>query len=200
MNIKISKGNSKMGQIPSVSLPAGKTCRPDCKCYKKCYARRLERLRPNVRNSYQWNYDILNSDPETYWREVEASIMMSRFFRYHVSGDIPNEDYFAHMIDIANRNPQCEMLCFTKKYDIVNSFLDTGKKIPNNLHILFSAWAGMKMVNPYNLPEAHVLYRDGTTTARDDAIPCEGNCTKCAITDGGCWHVKNGEQILLNEH
>ena len=36
-NIKISPGNSKMGAIPSVSLPAIKTCR-DCKCKEKCYA------------------------------------------------------------------------------------------------------------------------------------------------------------------
>lgn len=32
MNIKISNGNSKMGAIPSVSLPAGVTCRQDCEC------------------------------------------------------------------------------------------------------------------------------------------------------------------------
>ena len=41
-NIKISPGNSKMGAIPSVSLPAIKTCR-DCKCKEKCYAAKLER-------------------------------------------------------------------------------------------------------------------------------------------------------------
>ena len=50
-NIKISPGKSKMGAIPSVSLPAIKTCR-DCKCKEKCYAAKLERLRPTVRNAY----------------------------------------------------------------------------------------------------------------------------------------------------
>lgn len=200
MNVKISSGNSKMGAIPSVSLPAGVTCRQDCECSKKCYAKRLERMRPSVHQAYQHNYDLLTHDSDTYWREVEASIMMSRFFRYHVSGDIPDNVYLAHMIEIAERNPHCEMLCFTKKYNLVNDHLDFGGTIPKNLHIIFSGWRGMKMVNPYNLPEAHVRYRDGTTTARENAKPCGGNCTECAITDGGCWTAKHGEQVIFNEH
>lgn len=200
MNVKISNGNAKMGAIPSVSLPAGVTCRSDCECSKKCYAKRLERMRPSVRQAYKHNYDLLNSDPNTYWREVEASIMMSRFFRFHVSGDIPDATYFEHMVDIARTNTHCEILCFTKKYDIVNSHINIIGKLPKNLHIIFSGWHDIEMVNPYNLPEAHVRYRDGSTTAREDAKSCGGNCTECAITDGGCWTAKHGEQVVFNEH
>lgn len=200
MNVKISNGNAKMGAIPSVSLPAGVTCRSDCECGKKCYAKRLERMRPSVRQAYKHNYDLLNSDPNTYWREVEASIMMSRFFRLHVSGDIPDAAYFEHMVDIARTNTHCEILCFTKKYDIVNSHINIIGKLPKNLHIIFSGWHDIEMVNPYNLPEAHVRYRDGSTTAREDAKLCGGNCTECAITDGGCWTAKHGEQVVFNEH
>jgi len=200
MNVKISNGNAKMGAIPSVSLPAGITCRSDCECSKKCYAKRLERMRPSVRQAYKHNYDLLNSDPNTYWREVEASIMMSRFFRFHVSGDIPDAEYFEHMVDIARTNTHCEILCFTKKYDIVNSHINIIGKLPKNLHIIFSGWHDIEMVNPYNLPEAHVRYRDGSTTAREDAKLCGGNCTECAITDGGCWTAKHGEQVVFNEH
>ncbi len=200
MNIKISNGNAKLGSIPSISLPAGTTCRCDCECQKKCYAKKLERLRKTVRDAYQHNYELLNTDPDTYWREVEASIMMSRFFRFHVSGDIPDSVYFAHMIDVAERNKHCEILCFTKKFDIVNQHLDMGGTIPANLHIIFSGWKGLKVDNPYLLPEAHVRYRDGYTTASDNAKECGNNCTECAITDGGCWTLKNGEQVVFNEH
>lgn len=126
--------------------------------------------------------------------------MMSRFFRFHVSGDMPDNVYFAHMVDIAERNTHCEILCFTKKYEIVNEFLEFGGKIPNNLHIVFSGWRGLNMNNPFNLPEAHVRYRDGTTTACDSAKECGGNCTECAITDGGCWSLGYGEQVVFNEH
>lgn len=199
MEVKISNGNSKMGKIPSVSLPAGLTCRCDCECNKKCYAKRLERLRPAVRKAYQSNYDLLINNPETYWREVEASIMMSRFFRFHVSGDITDEIYLVHMIEIATRNPHCEILCFTKRYEIVNKVLLEWVK-PENLHLILSGWKGLDMFNPFDLPEAHVRYKDGTTTAREDAIECTGNCARCAITDGGCWTLQRGEQVVFNEH
>lgn len=200
MNIKISTGNSKLGSIPSISLPSGVTCRTDCECSAKCYAKRLERMRPPVRDAYRHNYELLKQDPATFWREVEASIMMSRFFRFHVSGDIVDSDYLRHMVSIAERNPHCEILCFTKKYDIVNTYLQNGGRIPKNLHMIFSAWRGLTMDNPFRLPEAHVRYRDKTTTAGPEATQCGGNCTECAMTEGGCWTLSPGEQVVFNEH
>ena len=159
-HISISNGNSKMGKIPSVSLPSIITCR-QCECQKKCYAAKLERLRPIVKRAYQRNLDILKRDPTTYWREVEAAIMMSRFFRFHVSGDIPDQSYFCRMVDVAARQGHCQILCFTKKFEIVNQWLKNGMKIPKNLHMIFSGWPGLKMDNPYAIPEAHVKFRDG---------------------------------------
>ena len=197
--VKISKGNSKLGAIPSVSLPSIKTCR-NCACQEKCYAQKLERLRPAVRNAYQHNLEVWIKDPETYWREVEASIMMSRFFRFHVSGDIPSFKYLINMVEIARRQPHCEILCFTKKYNLVNEFIEQGSELPGNLHMIFSGWVGLEMANPFSLPEAHVRYRDGSTTAREDAIECSGNCTECALTEGGCWNLQKGQQVVFNEH
>ena len=197
--VKISKGNSKLGQIPSVSLPSIKTCR-NCACQEKCYAQKLERLRPAVRNAYQHNLEVWLKDPETYWREVEASIMMSRFFRFHVSGDIPSFKYLINMVEIARRQPHCEILCFTKKYNLVNELIEQGVELPGNLHMIFSGWVGLEMANPFSLPEAHVRYRDGSTTAREDAIECSGNCTECALTEGGCWNLQKGQQVVFNEH
>lgn len=199
MHVSISRGNEKMGAIQSVSLPSGVTCRM-CDCNKKCYAGRIERRRPSVKAAYQRNLDLLKTDPDVFWREVEAAVMLSRYFRFHVSGDIPNTEYLRRMIDVATRNKHCEILCFTKKYEIVNALLDRGIEIPDNLHIIFSAWVGLNMTNPFSLPEAHVRYRDGLTTARADATECGGNCTECAATDGGCWSLKSGEQVVFDEH
>ena len=197
--VKISKGNSKLGAIPSVSLPSIKTCR-NCACQEKCYAQKLERLRPSVKNAYEHNLGVLLSDPTTYWREVEASVMMSRFFRFHVSGDIPNAAYLENMAAVAGRNAHCEILCFTKRYEMVNEFIQKNGELPGNLHMIFSGWVGLDMANPFSLPEAHVRYRDGYTTAREDAIECGGNCTECALTEGGCWNLQKGQQVVFNEH
>lgn len=197
--VKISPGNSKLGAIPSVSLPAGVTCR-ECACQGKCYAKRLEQLRPNVRTAYQHNLDVLIHDPGTYWREVEAAVMMSRYFRFHVSGDIPHIEYLKAMVGVATRQRHCEILCFTKRYEFVNELVKEGAAIPDNLHIIFSAWVGLPMVNPFSFPEAHVRYRDGTTTASPEAMECGGNCAECALTDAGCWSLKRGEQVVFREH
>lgn len=130
--------------------------------------------------------------------------MMSRFFRFHVAGDIPDKYYLQRIIALASRNKHCDILCFTKKFDIVNEILSEFNEhkleFPSNLHLILSGWKGLEMKNPFNLPEAHVKFRDGSTTARPDAIQCSGNCTECAMTDGGCWTLKSGEQIVFDEH
>lgn len=198
-NVKISPGNTKMGRIPSVSLPSIVTCKK-CPCNTKCYAAKLERLRPSVRKAYADNYALYLNDKETYWRELKAHMMLSKFFRFHVSGDIPDRDYLQRMIALAAEVPTCQVLCFTKRYEFVNEFIESGGNIPENLHIIFSAWAGLEMTNPFSMPEAHVRYRDGTTTANENAQQCAGNCTDCAITDTGCWQLKQGEQVVFNEH
>lgn len=202
MKIKISSGNIKMGSIESVSLPAGVTCRPGCLCYDKCYAHKLERIRKNVRESYESNYKLLLEDPDTYWREVNASVMLNTFFRFHVSGDIVDMDYLCNMVAVAMANPHCQILCFTKKYELINEFVEdeTNPILPVNLHIIFSIWDGIPCYNPHNFPEAHVRYRDGHTTARFDAYECAGNCTECALVNCGCWVLEKGEQIVFDEH
>lgn len=136
MKVSISRGNEKLGSIQSVSLPSGLTCR-ECDCSRKCYARRIERRRPSVAAAYRNNLQVLETEPATYWREVEAAIMLSRFFRFHVSGDIPNTTYFHIMMEVAKRNSHCEILCFTKKYEIVNEVLASGIPLPSNLHKLY---------------------------------------------------------------
>ena len=197
--VKISQRNSKMGNVPSVSLPAVITCR-ECDCNQKCYARKLERLRPAVRNAYRHNLEVLQNDPDTYWREVEAAIMLTRFFRFHVSGDIPDDKYFDKMVEIAERNQHCQILCFTKKYEIVNNYIADNWAIPDNLRVIFSAWDNLPVDNPYNLPVAYVRFRDGHTDAPEKAINCGGNCSECASTDGGCWTLESGEAVVFDEH
>ena len=198
--VKFSPGNTKMGNIPSVSLPSIKTC-PHCGCWDKCYANKIERIRPTVKAAYQSNWDLLWKDEDAYWREVEGQIMLSRYFRFHVSGDIPNESYLVNMVRVAWHHPHCQILCFTKRYKWVNDYLDREHgTLPDNLHMIFSAWPGLTMVNPYKLPEAHVIFRDGSTTAAPHATACGGNCSECAVTDSGCWTLKRGDQVVFHEH
>lgn len=196
--VSISKGNSKMGAVPSVSLPACITCNPSAPCFKKCYAAKIERLRKTVKDAYSRNLEIYNSDPAAYWLQVKAAASMSRFFRFHVSGDIPTPQYFSEMVQTAKELPATNFLAFTKQYKIVNDFIANGGEIPANLIIIFSNWGDWKCENPHGLPAAEVIFK-GTEPA-DSWLICGGNCAECACRGVGCWQLKKGETIAFYEH
>lgn len=196
--ISISPGNVKMGAIPSVSLPACITCNPAAPCFKKCYAAKLERIYKNTRNAYARNLEILQTEPAHYWLQVKAAASVARYFRYHVSGDIPNGHYLKMMVQTARDLPGTVFLAFTKQFPIVNDYLNDGGTIPENLKIIFSNWGAWKCENPHGLPTSEVIFK-GSEPAPNWKI-CGGNCTACACRGVGCWELKNGETIAFYEH
>ena len=196
--ISISNGNRKMGAIPSISLPPIITCAHNCTCAKKCYAARICRFRKSVRDAYCRNLEILEKAPDEFWEQVESAVKTSRFFRFHVSGDFPTPEYFSNVVKIARRNPHCEILAFTKRYNLVNNYISNHGELPENLHVIMSEWPGMDMENPYNLPVAHVIFR-GQEPQEDWKI-CGGNCLQCACRGVGCWQLANGDHIAFYEH
>lgn len=195
--ISISAGNIKMGAVPSISLPPVLTCAENCTCAKKCYAARMCRIRKNVREAYNKNLEVLNADPEAFWLQIKVAAMMTRYFRYHVSGDIVNADYLANMCKLAEELKGTTFLAFTKKYDLVNEYANA-HAIPENLKLIFSEWPGMTMENPHNFPVAHVIFK-GCEPAEGWKI-CGGNCAECACRGVGCWELKQGENIAFYEH
>ncbi len=196
--LSISPGNKKMGAIPSVSLPACTTCNPDAPCFRKCYAAKLERIYKRTHDAYARNFEIWANDPGAYWLQVRAAAATSRFFRFHVSGDIPNILYLVDMVLTARQFPHTNFLVFTKQYHIVNQYISDGNTIPENLKIIFSNWGSWKCENPHNLPTAAVIFK-GSEPADNWKI-CGGNCTDCACRGVGCWELKQGETIAFYEH
>lgn len=202
MKVSISKRNNKMGAIPSVSLPPVITCPKGAPCAAKCYAAKLCRIYPSVKAAYQNNLDILNENWNEYWQQVRAAVSMARFFRFHVSGDIPNAAYFKEMVITAIQNPHTQILAFTKQYDIVNNYIDVFGALPDNLRIIFSRWDSAWNVhihNPHNLPMSAVIFKGVSNQIEFEKV-CGGNCTKCACQGVGCWELKNGETIAFYEH
>ena len=196
--VSISKGNSKMGAIPSVSLPACITCNPNAPCFKLCYAAKITRLYKTVKTAYDRNLSVLEENPALYWEEVKQGAQMARYFRFHVSGDIPTLEYFNNMVRLARELPKTSFLAFTKQYNIVNQFLNDGGTIPENLKIIFSNWGSWKCENPHKLPECEIILK-GSGPAPDWKI-CGGNCTECACRGIGCWELKQGETIAIYQH
>lgn len=198
LKLSISPGNRKMGAIPSVSLPPIITCPTGCPCATKCYAAKLCRIYKNVRSAYQNNLDLLNEDWSGYWSQVRNAAQLQRFFRFHVSGDIPNAGYFKEMVITAKQCSGTHFLVFTKRYEIVNNYISVFGDLPANLHVIFSEWGEQKPVNPHNLPTAAVIFKGCEPS--DNWKICGGNCTECACRGVGCWELKKGETIAFYEH
>ena len=199
----ISPGNSKTGELPSFSLPPFVACLKNLPCYPDCYANNhVYRINKQPHACYDDNWYTLHKNPDLIWKTIEATVMLNLAFRWHVSGEIVDMDYLQHMVDIAKRNPHCQMICFTKKYALVNDWMTINGPLPDNLHMIYSAWRGLQMNNPYHMPECHLIYKDGTTTANEDKVSfvCKGGCDQCCREHKHCFALKKDEQILINEH
>ena len=203
MDIKISTTNSKLsGEIPSINLPAIKTCRADAPCKHLCYATKGNFTFPNVKESHIHNLACFVNDPKKYFDDIIKylnGLVSYRFFRYHSSGDIVNEEYFEGMIRVAKKCKTTKFLCFTKKFEIINEYLDNGGKIPSNLHIVFSAWdKDFNVPNPHNLPVTYVDFNNSELNPKipELAIPCTGSCPECLA----CWSLKKGQSVVFHQH
>ena len=196
--VSISKGNVKMGAVPSVSTLPFFTCPAICKgtCGKECYAAKIANLRTSVLISYARNTALMMLKPDLYWQGVIYAMAGTRFFRFHVSGDIPNKAYFENMIDACRKNSHCQVLTFTKRFDVVNAWIDENGDLPENLHILFSGWEDMTPDNPHTLPETNVY----SESPADNWLLCGGNCFECGCRGVGCWQAKKGDIIAFKKH
>lgn len=203
-HVHISRGISKLGvAIPSVNLPPVITCRKDAPCREKCYARKGRFAFSHNKDLARQNLRIWEEDPEFFEREIVIAAYCSRFFRWHSSGDIPDRGYLQMMVNVANKCPGTEFLCFTKKYEMINEYMTERGKFPDNLRIVMSAWGKFMPSNPNNLPVAYVRFKKcewEQTEIPDDAIKCSGYCGTCAMGGASCWELKNGQTVCFNEH
>lgn len=204
MIVKISHTNSKLGgSIPSVNLPAGLTCRAEAPCQKGCYAKKGNFTYKNVKLSLQNNFEAFKKDPQAYFDDVISQLnnddVTYKFFRWHSSGDIVNLEYLKGIVRVAEACPQTKFLCFTKKFSLVNMYLEFNPNIPDNLHIVFSAWdKDFNVPNPHNLPVTYVNFKDTTRNPEipEFAIPCIGKCYECKA----CWSLQKGQSVVFNQH
>lgn len=200
--MKISITNSKLGdKIPSLNLPTT-VCRADAPCKKGCYARKGNWLFPNVVNSLQQNLNEFNENPTKFFNDIIEWLnnddVTFKFFRWFSSGDIVNQTFLNGMVKVAKKCKNTKFLCFTKKFELVNEYLNA-YELPKNLKIVLSAWdKDFKVDNPHNLPMTYVYFKDASRNAEipEFAIPCQGTCQKCKA----CWNLKKGQSVYFHQH
>lgn len=205
----ISKGNTKTGAlVPSVSLIPVHDCNNCATCSAGCYAVRNVCWRPSVQKNVAENSALARNDRDRYFNDIERAARGARFFRFHVSGDVLDYDYFSRMVEMAKKCPWCTFLAFTKDFKDVNRYIAINGSLPENLKIIFSDWRGLEMPNPYNFPISSPVWFDKETGKEVERGPhctnivkwCGGDCSECAINGAGCWTLKPGETVLFKAH
>lgn len=204
----ISEGNDKIGHTRNVSLMPILSC-GNCKhCMKFCYdVKACVRFTDTTLAARVRNWVLFLKDRDAYFAMIEKALrprIRHKYFRWHVAGDIVDEDYLAHMVAIAERHRDWKFWTYTKMYHVVNHYCDThgGKSaIPSNLQIMFSEWDGVALDNPYGFPIFTVKMKDGNKNHApeyfDTLYKCPGNCDICKRTCRGCIA---GEDTYNDEH
>lgn len=186
--IHITTSNTKMKHTSNISLPPIISCGNNalfCKDY--CYALKFYRMYPEVKKAWDDNLKELEEDQEYYFQSIRKHLLKKqpKYFRWHVSGDIKNQEYLDQMKSIAKDYCFVNFLAFTKQYN-----LDYSNK-PENLSIVLSAWPGLKIPS-IDMPIAYVCFKEEKRYI--NTYICPEDCNDCRI----CWNLMNCESVLLS--
>lgn len=213
--LHVNEGNTKTGEkCINYNFPIEYTCKHDCECYKNgtCYAESGCYLFANNQANYSENYNFYKAnDKETFVNALQLAINTFKFnlFRYFTCGDIPNVNFIDCMVKLAINNPGIKFWSYTKKYNLVNSWIDNNGQLPENLTIIFSHWLNTDgtyypMNNKYNLPTSEFIPygKEGLAKAVTHICPCSDPTVKatCATCDHACYNLKCGQSMALLEH
>lgn len=213
--VNISKGNTKMGRVFSVSLPPVSSCIEGAPCAQICYARKSYRMYPSVRKAWDENLQLYRNNHERYfesiieqlWKLINKSKKYSFLFRWHVSGDIQDIDYVYGMIQVAHRFPSVRFLCFTKNYEVMAGV--NQRSLPDNLKIVLSIWPNHPQEHILNsiiekFPAAYIKSAEGCSAKKvveplnipDSAVKCSGRCDSCVE----CFSLRAGDSVFFHTH
>jgi hypothetical protein len=115
-----------------------------------------------------------------------------QFFRWHVSGDIPNQAYLNSMMAMARMHTDVKFFAFTKHFQL------DYRRTPSNLTIIFSMWPGMRKPRHKKGVEGFAWMQDGTERrVPKGAVECHGTCETC----GMCFDIRAaGGHVVFHKH
>jgi len=192
-HVKISEKNSKLGRIANISVVPVESCPNSGFCHELCYARPIYNRFPHTKAAWDRNWEMFKQSPRTYRDSIiymlnHGKLGTSGLFRWHVGGDIPNQEYLGIMAEIAESFPETEFMAFTKAYSL--DFCG----VPSNFHTIMSAWAGMPINTDF--PIAYVKELDNRWEDHEIVYDCAGDCRSCRK----CWEAEKGSAITLHLH
>ena len=196
----LGKGNKKLSKTILVwNIPAIKTC-PNCsKCKDTCYARKAERLYPQVLPCRESNLEdtkhplfVNNMIVKICEMQVNAKKHIPKHIRIHESGDFYSLKYFLDWLEIAKRLPDFKFWTYTKNLEV----MDWVKKhnLPSNFNIVFSI-----------LPNGELNYGSHETvnklSKKYRAAICPAKRSKKQVVCGeNCKACEKRQYVVFDKH
>lgn len=213
--LNVTPGNSKTGEhVVTFNFSIECTCDHRCECYKEslCYAESGCYMFADNQAKYTENINFfLNSTVEQFCAAMQIAIdkFGYKLFRYFTCGDIPNIKFIDCMVKLAIDNPGITFWTYTKKYGLVNKWIESNGNLPDNLTVIFSHWLNkdgtyFSMNNPYNLPTSEFIPygKEELKESVTHVCPCSDPSvvSTCETCDYPCYRLKHGESMALLEH
>lgn len=201
--ISMSNKNSKTGAAClNIAFPVC-TCREDAPCKKTCYACKGCQQIAVVQGAYYRNLRLYYDDPDNFFEQVYCKVKFSGLpkVRLFDSGDFPDAEFLDRLVEVCKKTPNTKWMAFTKKYWIVNEYIDKNGDLPKNLNIMFSAWdIFWEVPNPHGLGVAYVDFNDKRLNPEfpRNAFRCPGRESTCSAC-GACFSKKL-KAVVFHEH
>lgn len=214
-----SIGNSKLGKrVLNYGMDIMSTCAPcECKtkgiCYGTCGLFQMgSNLQRAAENFVFWKVQGNDETVKAIQFAIDSNPGIDKFRHFEI-GDIPNLDYLKNvMVRLAIDNPGVHFWTYTKKYSVVNAFVDKYglEAIPSNLAIIFSHWMNQDgsyypMDNKYDFPTSEFIpfgKEDELLPGITHVCPCSdpdvvAHCEDC---EHPCFKLQHGQSMALLEH
>lgn len=215
LNINVN-GNKKLQNTENVrfiiwNLPAVKTCpfrTPSCE--KSCYARKAERVYPQVLPSRERNYieSLENDFTENMIFTLENELKSKKYigkkviFRIHESGDFYSQEYSNKWVEIVKHFPGVTFLAYTKSIVFFPNY--NSPNFPQNFVIRSSLWNDtapdmVEYTRAHDMPIYTALTAQDMENERAAGhVFATCKCENCA-TCGLCWN-KKAHDIICKIH
>ena len=202
---KVSKGNTKMPgstfALDAFECNVGsRLANVEGSVCFKCYARRIQKLRPSVNmgwgNNQSKTVATLALDP-TLWQDAmvfQINRMGYAEHRWLDSGDVPNVQFLASVCEVARQTPNVQHWLPTREVKTLLAFIKQygADHIPTNLNIRvsapmvndkpLSAFDNVPQVTTSTVHDKHNVPHGHTCPARNQGNAC-GDCRACWSSD-----------------